>query len=148
MTFSTTIEGANQRRYLKKWNTFYLAFQQDFINYLQTFMEFTRNWVAELLGCQVLQVELTTGVWEFCFDLWSRQNRILFNNKETLRDLTIDTMCNKIINGIKMTNTDPFCGMDHQKSKFSLIYGIFSVGGCWGQPMLLFWKLVDETQIL
>ena len=23
----------------------------------------------------------------------------------------------------------------------------FSVGGCWGQPMLLFWKLVDETQM-
>ena len=23
----------------------------------------------------------------------------------------------------------------------------FSVGGCWGQPMLLFWELVDETQI-
>ena len=39
------------------------------------------------------------------------------------------------------------CGMDHQKSKFLLIYGTFSVRGCWGQPMLLFWKLVDETQI-
>ena len=24
----------------------------------------------------------------------------------------------------------------------------FLLGGCWGQPMLLFWKLVDETQIL
>ena len=23
----------------------------------------------------------------------------------------------------------------------------FSVGGFWGQPMLLFWKLVDETQM-
>ena len=23
----------------------------------------------------------------------------------------------------------------------------FSVGGCWGQPILLFWKLVDETQM-
>ena len=23
-----------------------------------------------------------------------------------------------------------------------------SFGGCWGQPILLFWKLVDETQIL
>jgi hypothetical protein len=40
-----------------------------------------------------------------------------------------------------------FYGMDYQKSKFSLIYGTFSDGGCWGQPMLLFWKLVDETQI-
>ena len=35
----------------------------------------------------------------------------------------------------------PFCGMDHQKSNFSLISDIFSVGGCWGQPMLLFWKI-------
>ena len=40
-----------------------------------------------------------------------------------------------------------FRGMDHQKSKNSLIYGTLSVGGCWGQPMLIFWKLVDETQI-
>ena len=40
-----------------------------------------------------------------------------------------------------------FCGMDHQKSKISLIYGTLSVGGCWGQPMLIFWKLDDETQI-
>ena len=28
-----------------------------------------------------------------------------------------------------------------------LNFSTFSVGGCWGQPMLLFWKLVDETQI-
>jgi hypothetical protein len=27
------------------------------------------------------------------------------------------------------------------------IFSTFSVGGCWGQPMLHFWKLVDETQI-
>ena len=40
-----------------------------------------------------------------------------------------------------------FCGMNHQKYKFSLISVSFSVGGCWGQNMLLFWKLVDETQI-
>ena len=40
-----------------------------------------------------------------------------------------------------------FWGMNHQKYIFSLIYGTFSVGACWGQPMLLFWKLVDETQI-
>ena len=41
-----------------------------------------------------------------------------------------------------------FCGMHHQKSKFSLTYNTFSVGGCWGQPILLFWKLVDETKSL
>ena len=26
-------------------------------------------------------------------------------------------------------------------------FSTFSFGGCWGQPMLLFWKLVDETQM-
>ena len=42
----------------------------------------------------------------------------------------------------------PFCGMDHQKSNFSLISDTFSVGGCWGQPMSFLWKLVDKTQNL
>ena len=41
----------------------------------------------------------------------------------------------------------PYCGMDIRKFHFSLISGIFSVGGCWGQPMLFFSKLVDETQM-
>ena len=41
----------------------------------------------------------------------------------------------------------PFLGIDHHKSNFSLISDTLSVGGCGGQPMLLFWKLVDETQI-
>ena len=40
-----------------------------------------------------------------------------------------------------------FFGMDHQKSNFSLIYGTISDGGCWGQPMLFFQNLVDETQM-
>ena len=39
------------------------------------------------------------------------------------------------------------CWMDHQKPKILLIYGTFSVRGCWGQSMLLFWKLVDETEL-
>jgi hypothetical protein len=41
----------------------------------------------------------------------------------------------------------PFCGMYHKKSNFSLISDTLSVGGYWGQPMSLFWKPVDETQI-
>ena len=28
-----------------------------------------------------------------------------------------------------------------------LNFSIFSVGGCWGQPMSFFWKLFEETQI-
>ena len=39
------------------------------------------------------------------------------------------------------------CGMDYQKPNFSLINGTLSDGGSWGQPMFLFWKLVDETQM-
>ena len=42
----------------------------------------------------------------------------------------------------------PFCEMDHEKSNFSLIYHTLSIRGCWGQPMLLLWKLVDETQMV
>ena len=41
----------------------------------------------------------------------------------------------------------PFCGMDQQKSNFSLISDTLSVGGYWGQPMSFFWKPVDETQM-
>ena len=41
-----------------------------------------------------------------------------------------------------------FCGMDHQKSNFFTDFSTFSVRGCWGQPMLLFWKLIHETQNL
>ena len=52
-----------------------------------------------------------------------------------------------IIPSTQMTNTSPFFGMDHQKSNFLLIYDTLSVGGCWGQLMSFFWKLVDETQI-
>ena len=35
-----------------------------------------------------------------------------------------------------------FCEMDHQKSNFLLISDTLSVRGCWGQPMLIFWKMV------
>ena len=39
----------------------------------------------------------------------------------------------------KWSNPVPFCGMDNQKSSFLLISGTLCFGGCWGQPMLLFW---------
>ena len=41
----------------------------------------------------------------------------------------------------------PFCGLDHQKSKFLLVSCNFDVRGCWGQPILLFWKNIDKTQM-
>ena len=47
----------------------------------------------------------------------------------------------------KIANSQIFCGMDHQKPNFSLKCRTLSDGGCWGKPMLLFWKLVDETQM-
>ena len=41
----------------------------------------------------------------------------------------------------------PFCGMDHHKSKFSLIFDTLSLRVCWGQPMVFFKKLINETQM-
>ena len=41
----------------------------------------------------------------------------------------------------------PFCGLDHKKTWFLLVSGNFDVRGCWGQPMLLFWKNIDKTQM-
>ena len=57
--------------------------------------------------------------------------------------------------GASMTSTASF----HQKntdadgwtvkkpSFYWYVYDTLSLGGCWGQQMLLFWKLVDETQM-
>ena len=41
----------------------------------------------------------------------------------------------------------PFWGIEHQKSNCSVLSDTLSVGGCGGQPMLLFLTQVDETQI-
>ena len=35
-----------------------------------------------------------------------------------------------------------------ESQNIQLNFSPFSVGGCWGQPILLFWKLVDETQMV
>ena len=48
-----------------------------------------------------------------------------------------------IISSTQLTNTAPFCRMDHQKSNFSLVSDLFFVRGCWGQPMSFFWKLMS-----
>ena len=52
-----------------------------------------------------------------------------------------------IIPVTKMTNTGPFLGNGPSKIQFFTDISTISVGGCWGQPMSLFWKLVDETQM-
>ena len=41
----------------------------------------------------------------------------------------------------------PFCGLDHKKTQISLVSGNFDVRGSWGQPMFLFWKNIDKTQM-
>ena len=50
-----------------------------------------------------------------------------------------------IIRVTKMTNDGPF--LLNGSSKILFFTDTLSVGGCWGQPMLLFWKFVDETQM-
>ena len=52
-----------------------------------------------------------------------------------------------IIPVTKMTNTGPFLGNGPSKIQFFTDISTISVGGCWGQPMSLFWKLMDETQM-
>jgi len=52
-----------------------------------------------------------------------------------------------IIPGTKMTNTGPFLWTRLSKIQFFIDLSTISVEGCWGQCMLLFWKLVGETQI-
>ena len=66
----------------------------------------------------------------------------LISSKELL-----NMMVNWIILSAQITNTSPFLRNGSSKSNFSLIFDTLSFRGCWGQPMLLFWKLVDETQI-
>ena len=52
-----------------------------------------------------------------------------------------------IIPGTKMTNTGPFLWNGSSKIILFTDFSTFSVGGCWGQPMLLFWKLIHKTQM-
>ena len=52
-----------------------------------------------------------------------------------------------IIPVTKMTNTGPFVWNGSSKIQFFTDISIISVGGCWGQPMLLFWELMDDTQM-
>ena len=52
-----------------------------------------------------------------------------------------------IIPGTQMTNTSPFLWNGSSKFQFFTDIWYLSVGGCWGQQMLLFQKLITETQI-
>ena len=52
-----------------------------------------------------------------------------------------------IIPDTKMTILVPFLWNGSSKIQFFTGISTISVGGCWGHPMLLFWKLVDETQM-
>ena len=52
-----------------------------------------------------------------------------------------------IIPGTKMIKTGPFFWNESSKIHFSLISDTLGVGGCWGHLILLFWKLVNKTQM-
>ena len=47
-----------------------------------------------------------------------------------------------IVPGTKMTNAGPFLWNGSSKIQFCTDFSTFSVGGCSGHPMLLFYKLV------
>ena len=46
-----------------------------------------------------------------------------------------------------LVTTDLFQTFLVESGNIMLNFSTFFVGGCWGQPMLLFWKLVDETKM-
>ena len=52
-----------------------------------------------------------------------------------------------IIHGTKIIKTGPFLWNGSSKIHSLLISNTFAFGGCWGQWMLFFWKLVDKTQL-
>ena len=52
-----------------------------------------------------------------------------------------------IISGIEIIKTGPFLWSEPSKIYFLLISDTLAVGIYWGQLMLLFWKLVDKTQM-
>ena len=52
-----------------------------------------------------------------------------------------------IIPGNPITITGTFYWNESSKIQIFTDFWILSVRGCWGQLMLLFWKLVDETQM-
>ena len=52
-----------------------------------------------------------------------------------------------IISGTKKTNSDPLLWNGSSNIQYFTDIWYLSVGGCWGQPMLLFWKLVGKTQM-
>ena len=49
--------------------------------------------------------------------------------------------------GTKMTNTGLSLWDGPSKIQSFTNLSTFSVGGCWGQSILVFWKLIHETQI-
>jgi hypothetical protein len=45
------------------------------------------------------------------------------------------------------TLTASFCGIDHKKSSFSMIFGTLSFRGCGGQPLALVWNIWVKSQM-
>ena len=70
---------------------------------------------------------------------WPKQSDFIKKNSDP---------AGSMIPGTKMTNTGPFLWNGSSKIQFFTDFSTFSVRGCWGQLMLLFWKLIHETQNL
>ena len=52
-----------------------------------------------------------------------------------------------MIPGTNMTITGPFLRNGSSEIQIFTDFSTFSVRGCWGRPILYFWKLIRETQI-
>ena len=70
---------------------------------------------------------------EFAEVIWSRKS------------LVRTSVSSRFLNSALLWCFDKKNGVE--SGNIMLNFSTLSVRGCWGQPMLLFWKLVDETQI-
>ena len=94
---------------------------------------------------QIFLVRIMKYQVEF-WNLFSLNDLYSLNNLSGLNDLNSLISSKKLLILMvrsslapKWSKPVPFCGMDNQKSSFLLISGTLCFGGCWGQPMLLFW---------
>ena len=90
------------------------------------------------------------GIWNLSGlnDLYSLNNLTGLNDLDSLissKKLLILTIGSSL--ALKLSKPGPFCEIDNQKLNFLLISDTLSVRGCWGHSMLIFWKLIDGTQI-
>ena len=116
------------------------------VNFNKIFHESTKS-----IFFQNMKIELNSRTW-----MTLKSSVVVFQTIEPLQPqwplqphfIKNITDCDGwIIPGTKVSNIGPFLRNESSKIQFFIDSSTISVRGCWGQPMSIFWKLVDETQM-